>query len=381
MVHMTQPSSTSSIKFLLVDDLEENLIALEALLRRDELTLLKARSGAEALELLLEHEVALALIDVQMPDMDGFELAELMRGVERTRHVPIIFITAGIREGQHVFKGYDAGAVDFLFKPIDPSILKHKTEVFFQLARQRQVLADTLRLNEELMAVVGHDLRNPLDVILMTAELLQSDTHGSDVRKCGERLRRSGNRMRQIIDELLDMTRARLGGGIPIEPRPADLLQIAKSVLAEMEAAHPERRLELQSEGELTGTWDPPRLEQVLSNLLGNAVRHGSPEGPVQVTLKNSDGSVVLCVHNAGHIPPELLPRVFEPFQSTRESRGRSGGLGLGLYIVQQIVLSHGGRVDVQSTPKDGTTFHVLLPRVSSTPANVDPVQTRRSGG
>src|ERR1043165_4653452 len=120
------------LKILLVDDTPDNLVVLEALLRRDGVELLAARSGAEALELLLVHEVALALVDVQMPDMDGFELAELMRGAERTRHVPIIFITAGIREGQHVFKGYDAGAVDFLFKPIDPSILKHKTEVFFQ---------------------------------------------------------------------------------------------------------------------------------------------------------------------------------------------------------------------------------------------------------
>ena len=377
---MTQPSSTSTIKFLLVDDLEENLIALEALLKRDELTLLKARSGQEALDLLLDHDVALALIDVQMPGMDGFELAELMRGVERTRHVPIIFVTAGIREGQHVFKGYDAGAVDFLFKPIDPSILRHKTEVFFQLARQRQVLADTLRLNEELMAVVGHDLRNPLDVILMTAELLHSDTHPSDVRKCGERLRRSGNRMRQIIDELLDMTRARLGGGIPIEPRPADLLQIAKSVMAEMEAAHPGRRLELQAQGEFAGTWDAPRLEQVLSNLLGNAMRHGSPDAPIRVTLKNLGVHVVLCVHNAGHIPAELLPHVFEPFQSTRESRARAGGLGLGLYIVQQIVLSHGGRVDLESAPEEGTTFHVHLPRLSSASSPGASAQTRRSG-
>lgn len=376
---MTQ--STSSIKFLLVDDLEENLIALEALLARDELTLLKARSGHEALEILLEHDVALALIDVQMPDMDGFELAELMRGVERTRHVPIIFITAGIREGQHVFKGYDAGAVDFLFKPIDPSIVKHKSETFFQLARQRQELADTLRLNEELMAVVGHDLRNPLDVILMTAELLQSDAQSPDVRKCGERLRRSGNRMRQIIDELLDMTRARLGGGIPIEPRPADLLQITKSVVSEMETAHPERRVQLQVDGEFSGTWDAPRLEQVISNLLGNAVRHGAPDSTVKVTLKGDAERVVLCVHNAGHIPPQLLPRVFEPFQSSnREPRSRAGGLGLGLYIVQQIVLAHGGSVDVQSTPRDGTTFHVVLPRVSTATAT-DTLQTRRIGG
>jgi len=360
---MTHGSATTTIKFLLVDDLEENLIALEALLGRDELTLLKARSGNEALEILLNHDVALALIDVQMPEMDGFELAELMRGVERTRHVPIIFITAGIREGQHVFKGYDAGAVDFLFKPIDPQILKHKTETFYQLARQRQVLEETLRLNEELMAVVGHDLRNPLDVILMTAELLRADD-SIEVRKSADRLHRSGTRMRRIIDDILDTTRARIGGGILIEPRPADLRQIAVNVIHETEAAHPGRQVLLQAEGDYTGQWDAPRIEQVLSNLLGNAVRHGTSDSTVHVTLQPSDTHVSLGVHNDGHIPTGLLPRIFEPFQSTHESRTRSGGLGLGLYIVQQIVLAHGGSVDVRSTPCDGTTFQVSLPRI-----------------
>jgi signal transduction histidine kinase len=113
-------------------------------------------------------------------------------------------------------------------------------------------------------------------------------------------------------------------------------------------------------------------LEQVVSNLLGNAVRHGSSDGPVVVSLKNQESRVSLCVHNAGHIPPELLPHVFEPFQSNRESRARSGGLGLGLYIVQQIVLAHGGEVDVESTPSAGTSFHVLLPRISEAPKPAD---------
>src|ERR1700743_3026277 len=112
------------IKFLVVDDTEENLIALDALLARDGLELLKARSGSEALELLLAHDVALALLDVQMPDMDGFELAELMRGSERTRHVPLIFVTAGARDQHRIFKGYETGAVDFLYKPIDAHILR-----------------------------------------------------------------------------------------------------------------------------------------------------------------------------------------------------------------------------------------------------------------
>jgi two-component system sensor histidine kinase/response regulator len=363
---MIGPQTTTPVKFLLVDDLEENLIALEALLAREDLVLLSARSGKEALELLLDHEIALALIDVQMPEMDGFELAELMRGIERTRHVPIIFVTAANRELQRVFQGYDAGAVDFLFKPVEPRILKHKTETFFQLWRQRQALAETLRLNEELIAVVGHDLRNPLEVILMTAELLREKTQDADVMKSAQRLHRSGTRMRQIIDELLDMTRARLGGGIPIQRRPADLLAIAKTSVSEAEAAHPARHIELRHEGDLRGEWDAGRLEQVLSNLIGNALRHGSQGTPVLVTVLDEGDHVALSVHNEGHIAPTLLPRVFEPFQASRDSRAKGEGLGLGLYIVQQLVFAHEGTAEVRSLPSDGTTFLIRLPRTAA---------------
>jgi PAS domain S-box-containing protein len=147
--------TSEPIKFLLVDDMSENLLALEAIIRRKGLEVLVARSGSDALELLLVHDVSLALLDVQMPGMDGFELAELMRGVERTKHVPIIFVTAGTRDPQRVFKGYESGAVDFLFKPIDPHILKSKVNVIFDLAHQRreasQIHEKILAMNEALM--------------------------------------------------------------------------------------------------------------------------------------------------------------------------------------------------------------------------------------
>jgi len=130
-----------NVTLLLVDDLEENLVAMAALLRGPGLRLLKARTGAEALELLLVNEVALALVDVQMPDMDGFELAELMRGSERTKHVPIVFVTAGAHDRKRLFQGYDSGAVDFLYKPIEPHILTNKVAVFVELFRQKQALA------------------------------------------------------------------------------------------------------------------------------------------------------------------------------------------------------------------------------------------------
>jgi two-component system sensor histidine kinase/response regulator len=350
------------VKFLLVDDLDENLLVLEALLRREGLELLKARSGREALELMLEHEFALALIDVQMPEMDGFELAELMRGTERTRHVPIIFVTAGMQERHRVFKGYDAGAVDFLFKPLEPQILRHKTETFFQLHRQQQDLAETLRLNEELMAVVGHDLRNPLNVILMTTSLLASSSE-PNLDKCVARLQASGSRMLQIIDELFDLSRARLGGGIPIERTPLDLLAVARKTVAEFEAINPSRQIDVVPQGDTQGEWDGGRLSQVLSNLIGNAVRHGTVTVPITVRLTGSPAEVLLSVHNGGHIPADLMPRLFEPFQSGVGKRTRAEGLGLGLYIVQQIVHAHGGEVQVSSTPEAGTTFELRLPR------------------
>jgi response regulator RpfG family c-di-GMP phosphodiesterase len=148
------------VPFLLVDDLEENLVSLEALLRREDLLLLKARSGDQALEILLQNDVALALVDVQMPGLNGFELAELMRGNERTRRIPIIFVTAGTADGQRRFQGYEAGAVDFIQKPIEPDILRSKAEVFFELYRQRQQLAaqrDELALQAEaLQQAAGH---------------------------------------------------------------------------------------------------------------------------------------------------------------------------------------------------------------------------------
>ncbi len=352
----------SPVKFLLVDDLEENLLVLEALLRREDLELFKARSGREALELALEHDFALALIDVQMPEMDGFELAELMRGAERTRHVPIIFVTAGIQERNRVFKGYDAGAVDFLFKPLEPQILRHKTETFFQLYRQRQELAETLRLNEELMAVVGHDLKNPLNVVLMTTSLLAA-SQDPDVQKCAARLTSSGTRMVQIIDELFDLARARLGGGIPIERQPTDLEAVARKAVAELEATNPSRKIELVAAGNLLGEWDGGRLAQVLSNLVGNAVRHGNVTIPISVRLTGSASEVEVWVHNGGHISEDLIPRLFQPFQSGVGRRTRAEGLGLGLYIVQQIAIAHGGDVQVSSTPADGTTFRIRLPR------------------
>ena len=361
---------TARVKCLLVDDLEENLLALSALLRREDVEILEARSGAAALELLLVHDVALAFLDVQMPDMDGFELAELMRGSDRTRHVPIIFVTAGVRDQYRLFKGYDTGAVDFLYKPIDPHILKSKADVFFQLYRQKQQLArqleelsETLRLNELFTAVLGHDLRNPLSAILNSANLLERVSKEDVVKQSATRMVSSGRRMSRMIDDMLDLTRARLGGGIPLRRQETDLSQIVVRVVQEAQVSFPEGHFETHVEGELSGYWDADRLAQVTSNLVGNAIEHGDKKDPIEVTLNGTRSErVTLTVTNSGVVPPEILPHLFDPFRGGQRQLGRSDGLGLGLYIVQQIVLAHRGRVDVK-TDERRNTFLVEVPR------------------
>ena len=358
------------IKFLLVDDVEENLVALEALLRRDGLEVLKARSGSEALELLLVHQVALAFLDVQMPGMDGFELAELMRGAERTKHVPIIFVTAGARDQQRVWKGYESGAVDFLFKPIDPHVLKSKADVFFELYRQRHELAENLRLTEMFVGVLGHDLRNPLGAVLSGASLLERQLSDEAQLRTVHRMVGSAQRMRAMVDQLLDLTRARLAGGVGFVDQPSriDIAVLVGRALEELRGIDASKPIELETFGPCFTSGDATRLLQVFSNLIANAINHGQLDAPIAVTVEGRGVDVVVRVRNRGCIPPDLLPRIFDPFRGGRTTSG-SQGLGLGLFISQQIVASHGGTITVESAEPAGTEFTVRIPRRGEAPA------------
>jgi len=357
---------------LLVDDVEENLIATAALLKRDDVDVLTARSGAAALELLLQYPVALALIDVHMPGMDGFELAELMRGAERTRDIPIIFVTAGERDQYRLFQGYDKGAVDFLYKPIEAHVLQGKAEAFFQIHRQKARLTrqleqveETLRFNEMFTAVLGHDLRSPLGAVMNCAHVL--DRHADpQVKQVAARLLSSANRMTRMVQDLLDSARARLAGGISIARTAADLRDVVASVAEEQRMAHPDRPILVSAHGDMCGAWDVGRLAQLTANLIGNAVQHGTSATDIEVLLDGSDAEGIwLQVANEGAIEGRSLARLFDPFRAAAERADPSKGLGLGLYIVQQIARAHGGEVSVNSTA-GRTTFRVWLPRTAS---------------
>jgi len=348
--------TNSSVKILVVDDLPANVVAVKASLDLPGVEIIVAHSGAQALENLLVHEVALAIVDVQMPEMDGFELATLMRGTSKTSHIPIIFLTAGHHNAERQFAGYEAGAVDFLFKPFDPVILRHKVAVFVRLYHQRKQLEETLRMSQELMAIVSHDVRTPLSVVLLSAGFLKPESEPQ--RKLVGQIKSSADRIHRIVSDLLDLGRTRLGNGLGLDKADADLVARVRRVVQEVEAAS-SRGIELHAPSALHGRWDAARLEQVFANLLTNAVKHGTPEAPVRVEISHADGHATIAVHNQGEIPADFLPHIFEPFRTRTKQRG--DGVGLGLYIVREIVLAHGGEVSV-SSKKGETTFTVRLP-------------------
>jgi two-component system, sensor histidine kinase and response regulator len=359
------------VKCLLVDDLEENLLALSALMADVDVEILTARSGREALELLLVHDVALALLDVRMPEMDGFELAELLRGSERTRHIPIIFVTAELREQHRVFRGYETGAVDFIYKPIEPHILRNKADVFFQLYRQKRQLAselsartETLRMNEMFNALLAHDLRSPLSAILGAAHLLQRRSSDQASVESAGRIISSGTRMARLIEDMLDLARARLGGGIAVRRQTTDFKVLVERVLREQQLAAPSREIKSSFTGNLSGKWDPERIAQMAANLIGNALKHGDPDCVVEVGLDGTlPDCVTLTVQNGGTIAPDMVAGLFDPFRGSQRAPGRGEGLGLGLYIVSQIVQAHGGTVEVQTGKDHLTAFRVCVPR------------------
>lgn len=386
----------SPVYFLLVDDREENLIALEALLRREGLVLLRARSGPEALELLLQYEVALALLDVHMPGMDGFELAELLRGTERTRRIPIIFLTAEHADLQRRFRGYEAGAVDFLQKPIEPSILKSKAEVFFQLDRQRQEVArqrdelkvmieenarlleksrqysqaleDADRRKDEFLATLAHELRNPLAPIMNAVQVLRFlDVPQPELRDLRDLIERQVTNMTRLVDDLLDVSRI-TRGKIKLQRCKVSLTDVVQGAI---ETSRPlinqgRHQFDVAMPPESPAVYgDPVRLTQVLANLLNNAAKYTPDGGRIALTVSADSSWVTIAVRDNGlGIPPEMLGNVFQMFAQVNQHLGRAqGGLGIGLTLVKRLVEMHHGTVDVKSDGAGhGSEFTVRLP-------------------
>jgi signal transduction histidine kinase len=356
---------------LLVDDQPANLLALEGALAPLGYRVLTAGSGGEALRLLLKQDVVLIVMDVHMPELDGYETTALIRQRQQTRDVPIIFLSAVYDLPEHQYRGYALGAVDYIAKPFDLQVLRAKIRALVKLYTRGQQVERERRehiaqMKDLFLGAVGHDLRNPLNAILLSAQSLQREGSGQGSAGQGSagvyaaRIVRTSKRMQRIIDDVLDLTREHFAGGIRLEVGRADLAVIGGTVIDEYRVANPTRDLRLEVTGDVTGTWDAGRLARVFGNLVGNAVNHGRREGPITVRVEGRGDEVFVSVHNQGDaIDPSVLETIFEPFQRGEDS---PRGLGLGLHIVREIVRAHGGVIDVRSSA-EGTTFSARLPR------------------
>jgi signal transduction histidine kinase len=379
-------------KLLIVDDLPENLQALEKIIETDDRLIFKATSGEAALDLLLQHDFALAILDVMMPGMNGFELAELMRGPEKTRHIPIVFVSASGKELNYAFRGYETGAVDFLHKPLDIAAVKSKVCVFVSLYQQRlkvkqQVealeqsrqelratqleLEHALTLRDDFMSLVGHELRTPLNTLHVESQLRQmlldkGDMSVFNAEKLQTMVARDTRQIQSMIRLINDMNDVSRIQNDKLSILPADtnlsklLHNIAEDLAQQAEAAGSAFVLDIQPD--VTGVWDEFRIEQIIINLLTNALRYGDAK-PVNVTLRADATSAELKVSDHGlGIPTAEQERIFEKFERGNIKKVREG-LGMGLFIARQLASAHQGTLTVTSSVGEGSTFTLTLPR------------------
>ena len=374
-------SPEQPIHLLLVDDLEENLLALEALLKREDVVCLKARSGDEALELLLVHDVALALVDVQMPGMDGFQLAEFMRGNVNARHVPIIFVTAGSADLQRRFRGYEAGAVDFIQKPIETDILRSKANVFIDLYRQRREIlaqrdelesyANALRAADrrknDFIAMLGHELRNPIMALRAGLQLLERQSDKNRKADIQARMEVQAHHLSRLIEDLLDVARIDQGK-ISLQRERVSLQSVIESAVdtsrPKIEAGAHDLTVALPSQP-LWLDGDFTRLSQVVSNLLTNAAKYTPSEGQIRVSADVVQNEVRIdIVDNGVGVAHDMQGRIFDLFTQSKGPDDRSReGLGIGLALVKQLVEMHDGAVELASDgPGQGSCFTLRFP-------------------
>jgi two-component system sensor histidine kinase/response regulator len=363
-------------KILVVDDRKENLFAMEKILKTLNCDLFLADSGNEALSLTLRHDFALILLDVNMPEMDGFELAELLRSNEETQNIPIIFVTAINKEDNSVFKGYESGAVDYLFKPVNVDILLSKVTVFLELNKKKKELesiqAELERSNQsltEFASVVSHDLKNPLSSIAGLSELLMikhTDGMNDKGKECIQHILNTAQRMTGLINDLLAF--AQLNAQTAHFTQ-VNLNDVLKDVIVDLgsQIKSSSGHVELLQELPVIKA-DRTQVYQLFQNLIVNGIkyRHKERVPLVQIFMKPSpDDSTKCCIvvqDNGMGMRENEVSSIFSPFSRLDGARGYEG-IGLGLATVTKIIELHHGKIEVSSVWGEGTAFIVELTR------------------
>lgn len=366
-----------------MDDRKENLSSLKYLLKDLDVQIFIVKNGADALALMANNDFALALLDVQMPERDGVELVELMLGAQKTKNIPIVFIATVAETSGFAFRGHESGAVDFMYKPIDPTALKSKIKIFMELDAQKKLLqikmqelkiakdaAETAnRLKSTFLANMSHEIRTPLNAVIGFADLLRSESTTEDERKeYTEVIFRSGQSLVGIIDDILDISKVE-AGHLEVESVKYSPLKIVKEVLdlLSIKAKNKDIDLNLTFDGKIPeeSIADPNRFKQIITNIVGNAIKF-TEKGSVNVTMKYDEKAetINVKVEDTGiGISNEKAEKIFMPFVQADNSITRKyGGTGLGLVLAKRLAQLMGGDVQLaESSFKKGSAFLITI--------------------
>lgn len=382
----------AKVNVLVVDDKPANIFAMKRVLGDMDVNIICANGGYEALALTLRYDFAVALMDVQMPEIDGFETAELMGMAEHSKRIPIIFVTANYTEEENLLRGYKAGGVDYITKPVNGSILESKVKVFVQLHRQKQELH---RLNDELsnaweeaqkanklksqfLANISHELRTPMHSIMGFSELclMNLDKWSQELLKKNlETIYGSGRRLLSLLNDLLDLSKLE-AKAINFDFKISHISNVIYGVVDGLEPLLKEKGLSVAvnvSHGVPEAEFDEQKISQVILNYLSNAVKFSPDGAEIRVEVSAKDNllddkgreirAMKLVVSDQGcGVPEDEFKRVFDKFVQSAKAKDVSGGTGLGLAICKEIILAHDGKVWVKNNAKGGADFCFMIP-------------------
>ncbi len=353
---------------LVVDDIDVNREMLARILKRQKCQVSQVADGLEALEILKTVTPDLILLDVSMPNMDGYEVCEQIKANPSTQHIPVIFISA-LNELEDKMRAFQVGGVDYITKPFKVEEVSARVNSQLTMAQQRQKIMQLNETQAQILQMVSHDLKNPLQIIIGYASMLLEPNPPIDyIQDIAEQILNSANKMDQLVRQLLDLRH--LESGTPLHIEPVSLSKVLLSVGMMNELALQQKgqnfTLDLPPDDLLMIEADALLIEQVFTNLLSNAIKYTPVGGEIAIRTSSDESSVTVIVEDNGlGIPPKALPRLFDRFYrvDTQEHRQAASGTGLGLSIVRAIVENHHGDISVESELGKGSRFIVTLPR------------------
>ena len=364
---------------LLVDDLAENRFSLQKTLEGHGFSVDTAATGEEALKMALKKSYVLVILDVQMPGMDGFEVAELLSGYSGAKDTAIIFLSAAEREKQFVVRGLQNGAVDYITKPVEPLILLAKINTFYRIYEQNRILVETQKklvaeiesrkkaeiLKDDFISIASHELKKPLTSAKAYMQLLAKNIDEGDISKLTQYLNKADlqvTRLHGLISDLLDLSKIETGK-LTFNMEHLEIGAAMESVLETFRYAYPTHSFKVINSAVAMVNADQARVEQVLINLLNNAIKYAPESVDIEINSNIYHGNFVLSVRDFGiGIAPTGLDAVFNKFYRSNEVEKNYSGLGMGLYISREIIERHGGKLGVESILGEGSTFFFSLP-------------------